>query len=106
MQYAKDPIQEVVCEFWFRPVESFDMTVPGQFYEKIQHEYPDRRTIRAVEPMFSQLGSQLGSLQRHGLEVVDYLEFGSNQNQFRIQWSPNKIALLVSAPYPCTNEGR
>lgn len=41
--YRNPPLIEALCEFEFQAGQPWDWTVPGRIYERVRHEYPQRR---------------------------------------------------------------
>lgn len=46
-KYARAPIQEAIFEAKFS-IENFDSTMPGQFYDKVRHEFPEKNDVKVV----------------------------------------------------------
>lgn len=42
------PLVEALCEFHFDPATPWDWTVPGQLYDRIKGEFPDRAQVQAL----------------------------------------------------------
>lgn len=46
-RYEKHRIQEAIFEAKFS-TENFDSTVPGQFYERVRHEFPEKNDLKNI----------------------------------------------------------
>ncbi|NLI56111.1 TIGR04255 family protein, partial [bacterium] len=60
-EYKNPPLVEALCEFQFIPLQPYDSTIPGLFYEKIKEEYPEKQEqvginfqLQATEKGFEQ----------------------------------------------------
>ncbi len=42
------PLVEVVCEFKFDPESSWDWTIPGQLFDHIKEEFPERSDVKGI----------------------------------------------------------
>lgn len=47
-RYEHSPIIEALCQFQFEPNSSWDLTVPGLIYERVQKVFPKRNQVAPI----------------------------------------------------------
>ena len=64
-KYKSSPIIEAICQFQFEPDTSWDLTIPGLVYEKVQHTFPERNQVAQINIGFTvnagNIGPQIGT---------------------------------------------
>lgn len=95
---AHPPLVEALCEFRFLPTSPWDLTIPGQLYERIKDEF----TERAQLPGF---GVEIQSTPR--LSPVATIHSGPERVQLRrpdgsamVQVGEHLLAINQLPPYP------
>ncbi|BBM69561.1 TIGR04255 family protein [Rhodothermus marinus] len=95
-QYKKPPIIEALCEFRLGQDTEWDLTVPGQFYERVKDQFPHRehRTVQVVEFAFQpqNVQQQIRSEERVLLFTPD--------RKALVQIGPRLLVVNVLKPYP------
>lgn len=94
-RYPKPPLAEAVCEIRFDPTREWDWTVPGLLYDKIKHEFPEKKLQNTIE---LSLGGQQGSQQFKG--AVSQMQFLTSDKGTMVQVGPDVLSVRVVAEYP------
>lgn len=92
--YQLAPIEEAVCTIDLPQTVSWDMTIPGTFYEKIKADYPLKDVIRGSE---ISLPLKLGSPP--GLRGIERIRFSSTDKKSIIALEERGIAISRLRPY-------
>ncbi|QSR87649.1 TIGR04255 family protein [Candidatus Methylacidiphilum infernorum] len=95
-KYKTPPLIEAVCEFRLTRDTSWDLTIPGLFYEKVKGTFPQReqRVIQEIERSQGPQGLQLEI--RPSERIVLFTE----DRKRLIQLGPRLLTVNVLRPYP------
>lgn len=95
-KYKNPPIVEAVCEFWLTPDTSWDLTIPGLFYEKVKADFPHReqRVVQEVELTQEPQGFQ----QR--IRTSERVLLFTQDRKMLIQLGPRLLVVNALKPYP------
>ncbi|MDO9532069.1 MAG: TIGR04255 family protein [Deltaproteobacteria bacterium] len=89
------PIIEALCEFKFTPAQSWDITIPGIFYERIKSEFPTKEQQVSFGVGFS---PQKGTIEQK-VELQQRIRFWRKDKSIVIQVGPNLLAMNHLKPY-------
>lgn len=95
--YDKPPVIEAVCEFRFEPSQTWDWTVPGLFYAKVQDDFPLKRErtnyqLAVGEGPAEDLASVQGQVSR-------WMQFVRKDESALIQLGPDLLTVNQLRPY-------
>lgn len=95
-KYEKPPIIEVVCEFRLTSEATWDITIPGLIYEKVNAEFPDKkaRTIQEVRTTKDKGGTG------YQVQAQQRVLFLTKDGKVFIQVGPHLFAVNCLEPYP------
>lgn len=99
-QYRNPPIEEAVCELRFVPGSTWNLTVPGLFYEKVRDSYPGEPRQQNLIATEVQINPQPTS--PHEITVsqgVTKLLFPSANNQRLVGVGPDVLSIHILRPY-------
>jgi len=93
--YENSPLIEALCEFQFEPAQTWDWTIPGLFYARVQDEFPDRQEHQTI-----QVG--IGTEQPIAPQMthIAQMQFLRKDRSALVQVGPNMLAINHLAPYP------
>lgn len=89
------PIIEALCEFHFEPAQSWDITIPGIFYERIKDKFPIKEQRVGLGVTIS---PEKGVVQQK-VDLQHRIRFWSNDRSSVIQVGPNLLAINQLRPY-------
>lgn len=89
------PIIEASCEFSFTPAQSWDMTIPGIFYERIKNNFPVKEQRVGFGIGFS---PQQGVVEQK-VEVQQRIRFWNKDKSTVIQLAQNLLVINQLRPY-------
>lgn len=95
-QYKQDPITEAICEFHFEPSSTWDLTVPGLIYEKLQSAFPEKRQCKLVNQVIAP--ADAGSVPQ--IEIVDRIQFYNAAKTALVQTNQHFLSINHLRPYP------
>jgi len=101
-RYKNPPIVEVVCEFLLTQDTSWDLTVPGVFYERVRDEFPHREQRVSQEVDLVQEPQGL----RQILRTTERILLFTRDRKFLIQLGPRLMVINALKPYPGWEEFR
>lgn len=94
-RYELSPIIEALCQFQFEPDSSWDLTIPGLIYEKVQKTFPKRNQIAQISIGIAAnaevIGQQIGALP--------LMQFLSETGNTLIQIGQNLLTVNQLKPY-------
>lgn len=105
-QYRNPPIEEAVCEFRFVPGPTWNLTVPGLFYEKVRDSYPgepQQQNLIAAEVQASPQPSNPEITVKQG---INKLLFPSIDSKQLIGVGPDVLSIHILRPYRGWDEFR
>jgi len=96
VQYKNPPIVEALCEFRLGKDTEWDLTIPGQLYEKVKSQFPlrEHRTVQVVEFAF-----QPQNVQQQIRTEERVLLFTPDRKAL-VQIGPRLLVVNVLKPYP------
>ena len=95
--YENPPIVEAVCEFRFQPSQTWDWTIPGLVYDKVKHQFPQKRQQAAVQVELRAEEEKFAQSVRPG---VVRMQFVREDGRALIQVGPNLLSVNHLKPYP------
>lgn len=99
-RYKLPPIIEALCQFQFEPDSSWDLTIPGLIYEKVQKTFPKRNQIAQINIGIAAdaevIGQQIGALP--------LMQFLSETGNTLIQVGQNLLTVNQLKPYSSWEE--
>jgi uncharacterized protein (TIGR04255 family) len=95
--YSNPPIIEALCELIFFPSSSWDMTIPGLFYEKIKDEFPTKQQHTGIGIDFKPLDNDRNFEQR--FEMSQRMQFFKTDKTSLIQISKDLLVINQLKPY-------
>lgn len=95
-KYKNPPVVEAICEFRLDQDTSWDLTVPGLFYERVRTAFPDReqRAVQEVELIQEAQGFQ----QR--VRISERVLMFTPDKRMLIQLGPRLLVINALRPYP------
>ncbi len=94
-RYELSPIIEALCQIQFEPDSSWDLTIPGLIYEKVQKTFPKRNQIAQINIGIAAnaevIGQQIGALP--------LMQFLSEAGNTLIQVGQNLLTVNQLKPY-------
>ena len=99
-KYRHPPIIEAVCEFRFPPTVSWDLTIHGLMFGKIQKEFPNKAQHLVQNIEFTQTPQGL----RQQLVTSEQSVFSTHDKRLLIQVGSHILAINCLAPYPAWEE--
>lgn len=97
--YNRAPLIEALCEFRFQEDKSWDLTLPGLLYQKIEGKFPIKREQNAIELQVNAGDEVLG-------KVTPRLRFFTVDERRLIQIGPGLLSANSLPPYPSWHEFR
>lgn len=105
--YRKPPLIEAICEFQFQSDKTWDWTIPGLVYQRIDKDFPDKSQEQSfqlklsVAPSPLQSDTQLIHPLPHQLGgALTKMQFLKADRTAMVQVGPDLLAINVRAPYP------
>lgn len=95
-QYQNPPVVEAVCEFRLKQDTPWDLTVPGIFYEKVKHSFPEKEQRLFQDIDFLQEPQGLRQQIRTSERVILYTQ----DRRMLIQLGPRLLVVNALKPYP------
>ena len=95
-KYENPPFVEAVCEFRLTRDTSWDLAIPGLFYEKVKDVFP-RREQRVVQEIELTQGPQ--GLQQQ-IRTAERVVLLTEDRKMLIQLGPRLLAVNALKPYP------
>lgn len=95
-KYEKPPIVEAACEFRLTPDTSWDLTVPGLFYEQVNKEFRQREQ-RVVQEFELTQGPQ--GLQQQ-IRTSERVLLFTPDRKMLVQIGPHLLVVNALKPYP------
>ena len=86
-QYDRPPLLEAVCEFRFDVESLDDLTHYGLIYQRLESDFPKRRTVRTIESLLAQ---EAGGV-RHQVSHLDRARFEREDGSALVQVGPDHI---------------
>ena len=99
-KYNNSPIVEAVCEFQFDQSSSWDLTIPGLIYEKVQKTFPKRNQIAQINFGIAVNTEAIG----HQVGTQPLMQFLQDDGNALIQVGPNLLTINQLAPYSSWQE--
>lgn len=95
-QYRKPPVVEALCEMYFEGSE-WDDALIGQFYERVQAEFPQKRQqeIQEAQVRFSTPGEAAAGVRR----LPHRMQFITEPGDRMIQLGPDLLVVNQLRPY-------
>ncbi|MDI9616551.1 MAG: TIGR04255 family protein [Methanothrix sp.] len=95
-RYAAPPIVEAVCEFRLTPDTTWDLVVPGLFYEKVKGTFPKReqRIVQQIDLTPGPTGLQ------QQIRTSERILFFTEDMKKIAQIGPRLLVINVLKPYP------
>ncbi len=94
-RYELSPIIEALCQFQFEPDSSWDLTIPGLIYEKVQKTFPKRNQVAQISIGIAAnaevIGQQIGALP--------LMQFLNEAGNTLIQVGQNLLTVNQLKPY-------
>jgi len=94
-RYELSPIIEALCQFQFEPDSSWDLTIPGLIYEKVQKTFPKRNQVAQISIGIAAnaevIGQQIGALP--------LMQFLNEAGNALIQVGQNLLTVNQLKPY-------
>ncbi len=99
-QYRNPPIEEAVCEFRFVPGPTWNLTVPGLFYEKVSDSYPGEPRQQNLIAAEVQANPQLTNPEITFKQGMTKLLFSSTDNKQLVGVGLDVLSIHILRPYP------
>jgi uncharacterized protein (TIGR04255 family) len=94
--YSNPPVIEALCEFHFDPNSPWDVTIFGDYYHRIQAEFPERRQVPQVEMALERrAGSMVSELHERGVRM----HFLRPDHSALVQLAPHLLVVNQLQPY-------
>jgi len=107
-KYSNPPLEEVLCEFRFRPLDQWDLTIPGLIYQELgPRKYPNREQVRL--PATSTISAGPTSV-RQETRLVDRVRFLTEDRKTIVQigsdlLSVHRLAIRVMGTLQAVRRG-
>jgi uncharacterized protein (TIGR04255 family) len=95
-KYRNPPVVEALCEIFFRGSE-WDDTVIGQFYDRIQQEFPQKQQVQVQEAEFHFTPTGEATA---GFRSSPRIQFRSRGGERIVQLGRDLLVVNQLAPYP------
>lgn len=105
-QYRNPPIEEAVCEFRFVPGPTWNLTVPGLFYERVSNSYPGEPQQQNLIAAEVQVNPQPSSPEITVKQGVNKLLFPSKDSKRLVGVGPDLLSVHILRPYKGWDEFR
>ena len=102
-EYRNPPIVEKVCQFVLTPDTPWDITVPGQIYDRVKNEF---KTKEKGVFQWLKIGRppQAPPQGAPGFETIEAVRFVSDDRKKLIQVAPRNLAINCLKPCPSWEE--
>lgn len=100
--YKNSPIIEAACNFSFTQESSWNATIPGQLYVKLQQDYPEVRHVQDFESLWERADADKEAQQptlHHRINQISRTQFVSSDGGWIIQVQPFALSVNRIAPY-------
>ncbi len=97
---TKQPLVETVCEFRFRTQGTWDITIPGLFYDQVKDDFPERETINEISFQVSIGDKPLGNVPQV-FAPTQRLKLQRPDKSAVIQIGSDLLAINHLQPYEC-----
>jgi len=95
--YQTPPIVEALCEFRFQDSNEWDLTLPGLFYNKIQHLFPQKREQRNMQIKVDHADSHHDTNIRGSM--IPMVQFYDRDETCLVQLTPTLLTINHLKPY-------
>jgi len=96
-KYSNPPLEEVLCEFRFRPSDQWDLAIPGLIYQELgRDKYPQREQVRL--PASATISAGPTSV-RQETRLVDRVRFLSEDRKTIVQIGSDLLSVHRLKPY-------
>ncbi len=92
-RYKQPPIIEAISEFQFEPEASWDLTIPGLIYEKLQKTFPERNQVTQIN---TAIAGGVGSVH---VDTVPLMQFIREDKSSLVQIGQNLLTINQLKPY-------
>jgi uncharacterized protein (TIGR04255 family) len=92
-RYKQSPIIEAISEFQFDPDASWDLTIPGLIYEKLQKTFPERNQVTQIN---TAIAGNVGSVH---VDTVPLMQFIRENKSALVQVGQNLLTVNQLKPY-------
>lgn len=96
--YARPPIVDALCEFRFKQDSSWDLTVPGLFYEAVKKEFPRKEMIQTTSLQFPMITQNVSTSILRNIQPL--MRFTNEDGKSLINVGLNLLSIHVLEPYP------
>jgi len=95
-KYKNPPIIEALCEFQFIPSQPWDLTIPGLIYEKIQKEFPVKKTQVGIGIQLKPTDKGIEHKVQQAPPIMQYI---SKDGTLLVQNGPDLLTINKLKPY-------
>lgn len=95
--YRNPPMVEALCEFQFDRDTPWDVTVFGNYYNRISTDFPEKRELSQVEFAVQQNETALAGEMRQGGVRMQFLR---SDRTALVQLAPHRLIVNQLPPYP------
>jgi uncharacterized protein (TIGR04255 family) len=95
-KYPNPPIVEAICEFKFKPDQSWDATLPGLVYASVREEYPHREQQNLPDITVSTIE---GGIKQDVVAIQIMSFYNSDRTRF-IRLGVDTVSIHCLHPYP------
>jgi uncharacterized protein (TIGR04255 family) len=99
-RYKNAPIVEAVCEFRFDSTGTWDQTIPGLIFSRLDKPFPKRRTVSVLESTIQGTPQGVQNLLRQEERV----QFLRDDERAFVQVGQHLLAINHLQPYPTWHE--
>jgi uncharacterized protein (TIGR04255 family) len=101
--YRNPPVTEALCEFHIDPGSPWDVTIFGDYYHRVQADFPEKRQRPQVEMAVQQReGGMIGELRDRGIRM----RFLRSDHSALLQLAPHLLVVNKLQPYTSWEEFR
>lgn len=94
--YKNPPLVEALCEFRFNQSSPWDVTIFGNYYNRIQEEFPEKRQLQEVEMSLQDDERGItGGVKGGGIRM----QFMRSDHSAMVQLAPHRLIINKLAPY-------
>ncbi|HOC52432.1 MAG TPA: TIGR04255 family protein [Caldisericia bacterium] len=95
-EYKNPPLVEALCEFQFIPLQPYDLTIPGLFYEKIKEEFPEKQEQAGIG---FQLQTTEKGIEQKIIPTLPKVQFFKSDKTSLVQIAPELLVINCLKPY-------
>jgi len=96
-KYSNPPLEEVFCEFRFKPSDQWDLAVPGLIYRELgPDKYPNREQVRLPVSARVSAGPEVVSYEAR---LVDRVKFLTQDRRTIVQLGSDLLSVHRLKPY-------